>query len=66
MANVINTYGVEIDYDFAVYMMDDETREALAFEMAPCDIQDFFNAYAAVHAEKFGEEWELAKKNPIW
>lgn len=66
MANVINTYGVEIDFDSAVNMMDDETREAVAFEMAPCEDQKFFDAYVVAHAEKFGEEWELAKANPVW
>ena len=46
--------------------MDDDIREELAAELAPCTEQEFFTAYAKAHAEKFGEEWELDKKNPVY
>lgn len=35
MATVINSYGVEINYDAAVELMDDETREAVCADLAP-------------------------------
>lgn len=64
MANVINEYGVEIDFDFAVGAMDDDIREELHAELAPCTDQEFFSAYCKAHAEKYNEEFEFAKKNP--
>jgi hypothetical protein len=63
---VVNEYGVEIDFDAAVNLMDDKIREELHREMAPCTAQEFFDAYCKAHHEIFGEEWELSKRNPVW
>ena len=63
---VKNTYGPEINYEVAVELMDDDIREELTAELAPCTEQEFFTAYAKAHAEKFGEEWELDKENPVY
>lgn len=63
---IINKNGAQIDYDSAVQLMDDELREELCDQLAPCTEQEFFTAYEAAHAEKFGEEWELSKENPCW
>lgn len=63
---VINKNGKQINYDAAVQLMDDKIREELYAELAPCTEQEFFSAYEAAHAEKFGEEWELSKENPCW
>jgi len=66
MANiVINKHGVKIDYDAAVNLMDDDIREQLARQTWSSD-QDFFEAYAIAHKRVFGDEWELAKSNPVW
>ncbi len=64
MTKVNNEYGTEINYDAAVNLMDDEIREELHSKFAPCAEQKFFNEYCKAHAEKYGEEWELAKENP--
>lgn len=45
--------------------MDDETREAVHMELAPCTEQEFFTAYEAAHAAKFGE-WELSRPTPTY
>ena len=66
MKNVINFYDVEIDFDVAVNLMDDEIREELHRELAPCTEQEFFSAYEKAHAEKYGEEWELSRENPCY
>lgn len=66
MKKVVNGYGYELDYDAAVNLMDDEIREELHMEIAPCTEQEFFDAYCKAHEGKFGEEWELAKENPVW
>ena len=63
---VINKGGTQINYDAAVQLMDDDLREELHAQLAPCTEQEFFTAYEAAHAEKFGEEWELSKENPCW
>lgn len=64
MMNVINSWGTEINYELAVSMMDDDLREELHMELAPCTEQEFFTAYAKAHEERFGEEWKLDKANP--
>lgn len=46
--------------------MDDDTREELYRELAPCSEQEFFTAYAEAHEKKFREQWELDKANPTW
>lgn len=63
---VKNISGLEIDFDAAVALMDDELCEELNAELAPCTDQEFFTAYEAAHAEKFGEEWELSKESPVY
>ncbi len=64
--NVKNKYGIKINYDTAVLLMDCEIRENLHTKIAPCSEQEFFNAYAKAHAVKYGKEWELAKPNPCY
>lgn len=64
--NVVNEYGVSIEYEVAVALMDKELCEELNYQLAPCTEQEFFNAYAKAHEEKFSEEWELAKENPCY
>ena len=53
-------------YAAAVNLMDDDIRERLHNELAPCTNIEFLQAYAAAHREQFGETWELAKDNPVW
>lgn len=64
MKTVINQSGAEIDFDAAATLMDDDLREELAAQGYD-DEQDFFSAYEAAHAAKFGE-WELSKSNPCY
>ena len=66
MAMVINKNGTEINFDAAGALMDDDIREDLSMELAPCTDQEFFSAYEARHEEKYGEEWELSKENPCY
>lgn len=63
---VMNNYGTEIEWNTAVNLMDDDLREELSAELAPCTEQEFFEAYAKAHEAKFREEWELAKANPCY
>jgi len=65
MSTVMNAYGVEIDFDAAVNLMDDEIREELYTDGYETE-QEFFDAYATTHEAKYGEEWELDKPNPVY
>ena len=52
--------GHMIDYDAAVELMDDDLREQLHMEMAPCSNQEFFDAYVKAHAAKYnGEKFQI-------
>nr|DAH24674.1 MAG TPA: hypothetical protein [Caudoviricetes sp.] len=54
------TYNnTQVDFEAAVNLMDDEIREALHMEMAPCTEQEFFDAYCEAHEEKYGEEFAI-------
>ena len=66
MKTVINDYGLEIDFNIAVSLMDDEIREQIHSDLAPCTEQEFFEAYCLAHEKKYGEKFELAKKNPCF
>jgi len=63
---VTNEFGKELDYEAAVTLMDDDIREELHMQLAPCTDQQFFDAYTKAYKEKFGEDWELTKVNPQW
>lgn len=52
--------GKEVDFDAAVNLMDDEIREAIAEQGNFADEQAFVNAYAAHHAMKFNEVFQVA------
>lgn len=54
MTIVINSNGTSIDYDAAVVLMDDDLREEVAADLAPCTEQEFFTEYCKRHAVKFG------------
>lgn len=64
MVTVKNQYGVQISFDAAVALMDDETREEVHADISPCSEQDFFDAYCIAHHNRFREDFEPAKENP--
>ena len=43
--------------DAAVMLMDDEIREAVNFDIAPCREQEFVDEYCKRHLEKYGEDF---------
>lgn len=48
-----------VDFEEAVNLMDDEIREEVHRKMAPCSEQEFMDAYAKAHHEKYGEEFKV-------
>ena len=63
---VKNINGAEINYQAAEILMDDELREQLHMEIAPCSEQEFFRAYEKAHKNRFEKEWELSDANPTY
>lgn len=63
---VKNEMGAMIDYETAVQHMDNEVRENVHNELAPCSEQEFFNEYCKQHRQKFGEEFFLNEENPVY
>ena len=52
IAYVQDEDGRTVNYAAAVELMDDDLREQLHAEMAPCSNQEFYDAYVKAHAEK--------------
>lgn len=66
MAMVNDFFGNAVDFDAASHMMDDDLREDLHGKIAPCTEQEFFDAYAKAHAEKFDGEEFAPYYNHAW
>ena len=47
----------EVDYKAIEALMDDDIREELHAELAPCTSEEFLEAYKKAHFEKYGEEF---------
>ena len=56
---VINQDGKLIDFDAAVQLMDDDIRERLHEEMAPCTPQEFYSAYVEAHEIEHHENFTI-------
>ena len=59
MENMVNVNGNEVSMDAAVMLMDDEIREAIPFDIAPCTEQEFVDEYCKRHFEKYGEDFNV-------
>lgn len=51
-------------FETAVNFMDEEIRERLLMELAPCTEEEFLTAYKKAHKEKYGVEWLSSKDTP--
>lgn len=57
--------GVFIDFDIAVSVMDNDLRESVHYDLAPCNDQEFYDDYARRHIAKFGAgSWILDQIKP--
>lgn len=67
---MVNPHGKQLDFEAALMNMVDDLREELVMN-GPHGGEweseaEFFAAYAAAHRQRYGEEWEPAKDNPVW
>ena len=46
-------------YNMAVELMDDDIREEIHRELAPCSDLEFLEVYMERHLEKYGEEFTI-------
>lgn len=53
------------DWEAVVNLMDRDICDTLEADGID-DMIEYFRAYSARHAEKFGAEFEPAKHNPVW
>lgn len=51
--------GQEFDMDAVANLMDDELREDIHMDLAPCTDQEFVDEYCKRHLAKFGEEFQI-------
>ena len=63
---VVTSYDKVINYKAAESLMDDEIREDLHGDLAPCTDQEFYDAYCEEHKRRFGEEFEPDKPDGQW
>lgn len=63
----VNSEGCDMDWMAAVNLMDreiyDYIRAVIPWEHTE---HEFFQKYAELHKEKYGEVWELTKGNPTF
>lgn len=59
MQDHVTLNGHEILFSAAVALMDDDIREELHSSLAPCEPQEFIDAYARRHEEAFGERFQV-------
>lgn len=55
----VNGRDFEVDFDACVNLMDDELREQVHAELAPCTGQEFLDRYCELHLEKYGEDFQV-------
>ena len=58
MANVMLN-GEMVDFDVAVNIMDDDIREEVHADLAPCTDQEFIDEYVKRHEAKYGETFVI-------
>lgn len=47
------------DFDACVALMDNDLREEVHADLAPCTEQEFINEYCKRHFAKYGAEFEI-------
>ena len=58
---VVNSDLQAVDFEAAEKLMDDEIREAVHRDLAPCSDQEFYDEYCRRNLEELGTEF-----NPTW
>ena len=59
MVKVHDICGNEVFFEAATALMDDEIRESVHADLAPCTEQEFFTEYCERHFAKYGEAFTV-------
>ena len=51
--------GTKVEFEQCVNLMDDDLREEIHAEMAPCKEQEFLDEYTKRHEEKYGQQFKV-------
>ena len=54
----VKIYNDEVEYIILALLMDDEIREKVHNEIAPCTEQEFINRYIKEHEKKYKEKFQ--------
>lgn len=54
----VTIYNKETDFATLIELMDDEIREKIHEEIAPCTEQEFINEYVREHEKKYREKFQ--------
>lgn len=54
----VKIYNDKVDFETLVNLMDDETREKVHNEIAPCTEQEFIDKYIEEHEKKYKEKFQ--------
>lgn len=54
----VKIYNDKVDFETLVNLMDDEIREKIHKEIAPCTEQEFINRYIEEHEKKHNEKFQ--------
>ena len=63
---VKNKYGEPLEYDVVVEYMDDDIREYLHHQLAPCSAQLFYDEYVKMHNQIHDYEFIAERGNIDW
>ena len=63
---VKNKHGQELDFDVVTNYMDNDIREYLHGEIAPCSPQYFYDMYCKTHKQIHDEEFFTEGENITW
>lgn len=55
----IELNGRTADFETCVVLMDDEIREEISADLAPCTEQEFIDEYCKRHFTKYGINFEI-------
>lgn len=58
----VKIYNDEVEYIILALLMDDEIREKVHNEIAPCTRQELIDRYIEEHEKKYGKKFQYKKR----
>jgi len=64
MKPIVTSHNHHFDLEDLVHLMDNDLREEVHSDTAPCEPQQFYDAHTSAHFKKFNNCWEPNNHNP--